>query len=272
MRFSIKKYGFIIVILSLIGIRALPAAAQGTALTVSPEQPYYQELRLEPGSSYRVGLNLRSSVPNAIVYLTVELFDGRGEKLGLSQVQRGLGDPDRWYNIGIEVTVPENYKAARLSISVDQQGEYWWDALRITQLETSVSAIRKFWEERIQTYGTIYTGLVIDTRGLNVGRGMSPSVWSESGQLIYGGIAASYDFLQQTGIVSYGSELTPELYGRIAVDPDYPLAVPLIVKAVQVIEPTRTSVVISDEDAERVLKALAAYDFLARFAVVFLID
>jgi hypothetical protein len=38
------------------------------------------------------------------------------------------------------------------------------------------------------------------------------------------------------------------------------------------VEPARTSVVISNEAAEQILKALAAYDFLARFAVIFLID
>jgi len=260
------------VLLCLWGTAAVPVLAQGTPLIVEPNQPYRQELRLEPGHSYRIALNLRSSVPNAIVYLTVELFASSGEQIGLSQVQRGLGDPNRWYNIGIEFTAPEQIAAAELSISVDSTGDYWWDSLRITQLDTSLEGIRQYWEQRIAAYGQIYTGLVIDGRGLNLGRGMSPSIWSESGQLIYGGISASYDFLQQTGIVSYGSELTPELLQRIVVDPDYPLAVPLVIKASAVIEPARTSVVISDEAAEQVLRALAAYDFLARFAVIFLID
>ena len=116
-------------------------------------------------------------------------------------MQRGLGVPNRWYNVGIEFFVPENVAAANLNVSVDQEASYWWDTLRITKLETSLTAIREFWEDRIATYGQVYTGLVVDTRGLNVGRGMSPRIWSESGQLIYGGISATYDFLQHVGLV-----------------------------------------------------------------------
>ena len=115
------------VLLCLWGTAAVPVLAQGTPLIVEPNQPYRQELRLEPGHSYRIALNLRSSVPNAIVYLTVELFASSGEQIGLSQVQRGLGDPNRWYNIGIEFTAPEQIAAAELSISVDSTGDYWWD-------------------------------------------------------------------------------------------------------------------------------------------------
>jgi len=38
------------------------------------------------------------------------------------------------------------------------------------------------------------------------------------------------------------------------------------------IEPARTAAVISRADTERILQALSQYDFLARYAVIFLID
>ncbi|HOB09402.1 MAG: hypothetical protein WAP20_07665 [Limnochordia bacterium] len=256
----------------LIGITAQTGSAQGALLPVNPEQPYRQGLRLDPNTSYRMALDLKASEANAIIALTVELYDRGGEQIGKSQVQRGLGVPNHWYSLGIEFYVPENAAEAFLILSVDREAVYWWDALRLTKIDTSLSAIRQFWEERINTYGQVYTGLVVDARGLGLGRGMSPRIWSESGQLIYGGISATYDFLQHVGLASYGSELTPELLQRISVDPEFPLAVPLVVKAVRVVEPARTSVVISNEAAEQILKALAAYDFLARFAVIFLID
>lgn len=246
--------------------------AQGTSLPLTPNHPYEQTVQLAPASRYRIGMNVRSNVANAIISISIKMYDAGGEQIAISQVQRGLGDPGRWYTIGIEFDTPTNISTAKLHITTGDAGEYWWDALEITQLDLSQSAIRKFWEDKLAVYGQVFTGLVVDARGLNVGRGMNPRVWSESGQLIYGGINASYDYLQQVGLVSYGHELTPELLQRIAVDPAYPLAVPLVVKAVGVVEPTRTSVIISDEAAEQILKALAAYDFLARFAVIFLID
>jgi len=261
-----------LILLCVIGILTQAAAAQGALLPVTPDQPYRQSLRLDSNSSYRVAFDVKTSQANAIVSLTVELYDRCGEQIGKAQVQRGLGVPNRWYNVGIEFFVPENTAEACLVIGTDLEASYWWDALKITKLEAGLTAVRQFWEEKIAMYGHVYTGLVVDARGLGLGRGMSPRIWSESGQLIYGGMSATYDFLQNVGLVSYGSELTPELLQRIAVDPEYPLAVPLVVKAVRVVEPARTSVVISDEAAEQVLRALAAYDFLARFAVIFLID
>ena len=74
--------------------------------------------------------------------------------------------PNRWYNVGIEFFVPDNAAEAYLCLSADQEASYWWDALKITQVDTSLTAIRQFWEERIATYGQVYTGLVVDARGL----------------------------------------------------------------------------------------------------------
>ncbi len=261
-----------LILLCLICMFSSQAVAQGTLLPVQPGSSYEQILRLDPGSSYRVSLNLRANNANAIIYLTVEFLDKAGSQIGLAQVQRGLGESDRWYNIGIEINTPDDFSTAKLLISVDEDGQYWWDTLRISKVDTSVSGIRTLWEEKLATYGQVYTGLVIDARGLNLGRGMSPRIWSESGQLIYGGMSASYDYLQHVGLVSYGNELTNDLMQRIVVDPSYPLAVPLTIKALDIIEPARTSVVISDEGAEQIFNALEAYDFLARFSVIFLVD
>ncbi len=59
---------------------------------------------------------------------------------------------------------------------------------------------------------------------------------------------------------------------RLAVHEMYPYAVPLIVQAVGVVDdPFRASVIISVADAERIRKELQKYDFLGRWAVVFII-
>ena len=108
----------------------------------------------------------------------------------------------------------------------------------------------------------------MDARGLGVRRGISPRVYSESGQLIYGGVLASSEFVQDVGVVAYGTELDSELIKRIQVDPEYGYALPLTVKAVGTIEPARTAAVISRADRAH-LQALSQYDFLARYAVIF---
>jgi len=113
---------------------------------------------------------------------------------------------------------------------------------------------------------------VVDARHLDVRRGISPRVYSESGQLLYGGVLASAEFVQDVGVVAYGRELDPDLIKRIQVDPEYAYARPLIVEAVGVVDPARTGVYVSEADAERILQALSQYDFFARYAVIFLIN
>src|SRR5690606_29356426 len=119
--------------------------------------------------------------------------------------------------------------------------------------------------------GLVYTGLIVDARGLGLQRGMSPRVYSQSGQLVYAGVAASFEFLQEAGIVSYGQELSPELLKRIQPKNTIKIS-PLVVRALEVTGSPETGVVISDDDAQAILDALDVYDFLAEYAVVFLID
>jgi hypothetical protein len=126
-------------------------------------------------------------------------------------------------------------------------------------------------DEELIRQGLVYTGLIVDARGLNLQRGMSPKVYSESGQLVYAGVAVSYGFLQEAGIASYGQELTPDLLRRIQPDDTIKVS-PLVVNALKIDGTTESSVIISDADAQSILDALNTYDFLAHYSVVFLID
>lgn len=267
----VRISGILIILVCMCSV-SLIVSAQGALLSISVDSPYKQAISLEPGSRYAISFNMYSDQDNTIVNLMIELYDQSGNQVGITQVQRGLGERDRWYLVGIEFDTPNDFSKAILNIDIDKEGLYWWDSMRITKLHISEAGLSEYWEEKFNTYEKVYTGLVIDARGLNVERGMSPSIWSESGQLIYRGMTVSYDFLQDVGLVSYGHELTPELLTRIEIDSRYPIAIPLIINAISAIEPTCTSVIISDESAEQIIQALAAYDFLARFAVIFLID
>jgi len=140
-----------------------------------------------------------------------------------------------------------------------------WDEFNIRRVELDLA------DEELIRQGLVYTGLIVDGRGLPLQRGMSPKIYSQSGHLIYAGVAVGYEFLQQAGIAAYGQELSPELLRRIQPDEKVTVS-PLVVRALEVTGTAETSVVISDEDAEAILDALNVYDFLAEYAVVFLVD
>lgn len=260
------------ILLTLAVVLTVHWSVQGQSL--DRERILSQPLKLQPDTTYEISLKMRGNEPNAVVTLSIEFYGRTGERLGYWRTYRGLGENNRWQTLGLEVETPKDDNfTAQLVISASQSGQYFWEDLEIVRLDKSFEGVRTFWETKFATYGAVHTGLVVDARGMNVERGMSPRIYSESGQLIYAGDTASMDFIQRRGIVSYGSELDANLYTRIQADPSYPYALPLTVHIVDVAEgPLRTSVIISDQDAEAILDAIEAYDFLARFAVVFLID
>lgn len=263
--------------LSVLFLTALVVGASaeefaGSEVMLAAGIPHVNALDIEAGSHYDIGIRLRSEQPETVVSLAVVSYDAEGEVLAASEVQRGLSGDGKWQTIGVEVFVPQDATNADLRLEADVSGKYFWDALTIRRLDPSPSGVSAFWEERLSLYSQVYTGLVVDGRSVGAARGMSPRIWSESGLLLYGGRSAGVGFVQDVGVAAYGPELTPELMTRIQADPQYPLMLPLEVEAVGVKDPARTNLVVSDADAERILQALAAYDFFARFAVVILVD
>lgn len=265
------KFTSVLILFLVIGTAA-HAAVVGAEIRLGSGEKFHHALDLEPGQKYSVSISVQSSQPNAQVALAVEFTDKSGEVIEFISTERGLGASGHWTVVGLEFVTPSTPLEARLVLTADQQGTYRWDSLAVQKLHEAVNEVQQYWEERFAKHGAVYTGLVVDARHLNVRRGISPRVYSESGQLLYGGVLASAEFVQDVGVVAYGRELDPELIKRIQVDPEYAYAHPLIVEAVDVIEPARTGVYVSDADAERILQALSQYDFFARYAVIFLIN
>lgn len=247
----------------------LTISASGNA--AADGRVYREELTLLPNHTYVVSIWMKANIPDLVATMSLNFLNQNGERVGFAQGSRGLGSGGNWQPIGLEITTPTSFSKAELIVQGDKNGSYQWDRLEIEVVERETDRIREYWESRFEMYGTIHTGLVVDGRHLDLQRGMSPRIYSESGQLIYGGVLASMDVIQNLGVAAYGREITPDLYRRIQVDPKYPYALALEVKALGIVDQARTSVYISDEDAQRILEALVRYDFLARYAVVFLL-
>ena len=221
---------------------------------------------LEVGARYEVSVRIRTNLENAPTLASVYIHTDQGQYLRSTQLSRGIGGPGQWQEVSVVVTAPPNARQATVVFSVPEDVELEWDEVNIRRIELDLDT------EELIRQGLVYTGLIVDARGLGLQRGMSPKVYSESGQLIYAGVTAPQKFIQEAGIASYGQELTPELLRRIQPGKDPIKGSPLIVKALKVTDSTETSVVISDYDAEAILNALNTYDFLAQYSVIFLVD
>jgi len=252
-------------------ILANPAGAGHSVVHLHEEGGFAQNISLEAGAVYEVQMQVRTDAGGEVV-LRIESLGEDGSVKEFRQTERGLLPDGQWQVLSVQIPVPEGAAENRMKLMAPEPGAYQWKDLQIRRIRADEDEVRRSWTEKFQTYSHVYTGLVVDARHLEADRSMSPRILSESGQLIYGGVFASMDYVQEEGVVSYGRELEPPLTDRVAADPHYPLVLPLIVEAVDVNDPAGTHLVIRDSDAERIFSALAAHDFLSRHAVVILID
>jgi hypothetical protein len=183
---------------------------------------------------------------------------------------RGLTG-DGWEQISLKFVATEGKGEIVLANSVG--GTVWWDDISIQESRTAAEKVAAEWEASLKEGKPLYTGLVVNALGTTLERGMSPRIYDVSGKLIFDGKGATFDQLISTGIVAYVRTLEEATtHPRLAVSEEYPMRLPLIVDAQGVSGVPRTSVIIGEEAARRVRAATDQYDFLGRFAVVFVID
>ena len=114
-----------------------------------------------------------------------------------------------------------------------------------------------------QTHG--YTGVVIDASGLGLEPTFSPVIYDDGGRVIYGVENLQYDAVINEGMVGYSHNVNEgtERAGNT----------PLIIKATQVRggdnSTNKVNVVVSSEDADKILLANESSQILERCAVVF---
>jgi hypothetical protein len=112
----------------------------------------------------------------------------------------------------------------------------------------------------------VFSGLVVDARGIGVKPAMAPKILSEGGQEIYGFSVVDRNWVVQQGMVGYSKDLTA------AQSHDRVTNRPLTVKAVAASGANKTDVVISTADAQLLLGSGANLGFLEKARVVFVVD
>jgi hypothetical protein len=110
----------------------------------------------------------------------------------------------------------------------------------------------------------VFSGLVVNARGLGLTPSMAPRIVDEAGKPVYGLDVVSDKARQQGGIVSYArtEEVANERGGEK----------PLVVKALRIVDKTKTDVVISNADADKLRDPSANLSFLVDGKVVILVD
>ena len=114
--------------------------------------------------------------------------------------------------------------------------------------------------------GNLYTGLIIDARGLDARPAMSPKIVDETGKEVYGSAYVSREFAVQQGMSGYARDLTSAQQNpRVANNP-------LIVKGLRTQGPGKSDIVISNADAAKILSSSENLSFLQKCRVMIVLD
>ena len=112
----------------------------------------------------------------------------------------------------------------------------------------------------------VYTGLVIDGRGLQARPAMSPKVFDEKGAEVYGTLIVKKDYAVQQGICGYARDLNAaQSNARVTANP-------LTVKAVSAQGAGMSEFVISTDDANKIRSAKENLTFLEKCRVMVVLD
>jgi len=112
----------------------------------------------------------------------------------------------------------------------------------------------------------VYTGLVVDGRGLSGRPAMSPKIFDENGAEVYGTLIVKKDFAVQQGICGYARDLdAAQANARVTANP-------LIVKAIRAQGAGMTEFIVSNDDARKIRSAKENLVFLQKCRVMVVLD
>jgi len=116
------------------------------------------------------------------------------------------------------------------------------------------------------TQGQLYTGLIVDARGLGVRPAMVPKVLNEDGKEVYGSAWINRDWAVREGMVGYLKDPAAAQTNPRVTDK------PLLVKAIKVSGDARVDMVISNADAAALQSASQNLSMLEKCRVIVLVD
>jgi len=112
----------------------------------------------------------------------------------------------------------------------------------------------------------VYTGLIIDARGLNLKPAMAPKILDQNGNEVYGTGYVSREYAVQIGVVGYEKDIERAKKDARVTDNA------IVVKAVSVSGENQTDIVISNVDAANIQAAAKNLNFMEQCKVMFIVD
>ncbi len=112
----------------------------------------------------------------------------------------------------------------------------------------------------------VYTGMVVDARGIQARPAMSPRIFDEDGKEVYGSANVDREFAVKQGISGYTRDLSAaQSNQRVAANP-------VTVKALRTSGPGKSDLVISNADAQQIRALAESAAFMKQCRVMIVLD
>jgi len=120
--------------------------------------------------------------------------------------------------------------------------------------------------ESTEPSANVFTGLIVDARGVGCRPAMAPKLLDESGNEVFGSKFVSREYATDIGMVGYEKDI-----GRARIN-DRVADNPLIVKGIKTFGPNKTDLVIGNADALKIHNAAQNMNFLQHCRVMYILD
>jgi hypothetical protein len=112
----------------------------------------------------------------------------------------------------------------------------------------------------------VYTGMVVDARGIQARPAMSPRVFDEDGKEVYGSANVDREYAVQQGMSGYARDLTAAQSNQRVT------ANPVTIKALKTSGPGKSDLIISNADAQQVRASAENASFMKQCKVMIVLD
>lgn len=112
----------------------------------------------------------------------------------------------------------------------------------------------------------VYTGMVVDARGIQARPAMSPRIFDEDGKEVYGSANVDREFAVQQGMSGYARDLTAAQSNQRVT------ANPVTIKALKTSGPGKSDIIISNADAQQVRASAENATFMKQCRVMIVLD
>lgn len=197
------------------------------------------------------GMRLTSETTVENFMLSSDVIRTRVE--GVARNFRRVGDPVYMSDGSIELTVEMNLAG---------HGQFF-DAVYPLQMGN----LAPIYSPQAQVQSSwVFSGLIIDARGLGVRPAISPRILTEDGREVYGSGYADREWAIEYGMAGYAKDIeAAKLDERVGTNP-------IVVEALKVAGTNRTDVIISDRDVRRIHTVEKNLKFLQECRVIILVD